>query len=200
MSNFITKEGHPAIQGEDGGPWFVPTVNPFGHGCCQCSLFHAVEYALVDGDGEVVEMAPGVRLALRFTTDHEETKRLREFKKGGKTEIDKALDDAMVYGSGFVFVPSDGGEMRHVDPWDVVLDPPVSVEYPPYMPTCGTEMIQFCSNFCDNCADPDESLWNEKQEGSGCKFIIEATAEDKQPEPWVVKDGKAHCLNFRRSG
>ena len=72
-----------------------------------------------------------------------------------------------------------------------------SVEYPPYMPSCGAEMMQFYANFCDQCADPDEVLWNEKQEGSGCKFIIEATAESKQPEPWVIKGGCACCLNFR---
>ena len=58
-------------------------------------------------------------------------------------------------------------------------------------------MIQFCADFCDKCTDPAEVLWNEKQEGTGCKFIIEATAENKRPEPWVIKDGRACCLNFR---
>lgn len=72
-----------------------------------------------------------------------------------------------------------------------------NVEYQPYMPSRGTEMMQFYANFCDQCSDPDEVLWNEKHEGAGCKFIIEATAESKQPEPWVIKDGCACCLNFR---
>lgn len=74
-----------------------------------------------------------------------------------------------------------------------------SVEYAPYMPSCGTEMIQFMSDFCDKCADPDEVLLYEKQEGSGCRLIIVATAENKQPEPWVIKEGAAHCLDFRKA-
>lgn len=72
-----------------------------------------------------------------------------------------------------------------------------NVDYPPYMPSCGTEMAQFYTDFCDICSDPDEVLWSSKQEGSGCKFIIEATAENKQPKPWVIKNGAACCLNFR---
>lgn len=77
-------------------------------------------------------------------------------------------------------------------------DPPAkSVNYDPYLPSCGTEMMQFYSDFCDKCQNPEETAWVTNQEGSGCPLIIQATAMNEQPEPWVIKDGKAYCLNFR---
>jgi hypothetical protein len=80
---------------------------------------------------------------------------------------------------------------------DTNPDTGISLKFEPYMPSCGMEMAQFYTDFCDKCRDPDEVKWNEDNTGTGCKFIIEATAEDKRPEPWVIKDGKACCLSFR---
>ena len=55
------------------GDWLQPTVNPFGHACCHCSLFHQVEYRVIDDIGEEVEG----NIQLKFTLDETETARLR---------------------------------------------------------------------------------------------------------------------------
>ena len=80
---YTTKEGIPAIQAVDGAEeWFIPTANPFGHGCCDCGLFHWVEFCLVDEASMVqVEIPAGLSLALRFKRDGEETGRLRGYKE-----------------------------------------------------------------------------------------------------------------------
>jgi hypothetical protein len=68
----------------------------------------------------------------------------------------------------------------------------------PYLPSNGTEMCQFYENYCSRCQSPDELLWLDKEEGSGCKYIIEATAENKQPEPWIIgDDGYGMCKEFK---
>jgi hypothetical protein len=74
---FQTKNGEEAVQGEDGG-WYQPTVNPFGHGCCDCGLFHQVEIALIDEEGNQIPFPEGTAVALRFTRDEIETRRLWE--------------------------------------------------------------------------------------------------------------------------
>lgn len=87
---FLTRQGDPAAQAHD-GDWLQPTVNPFGHGCCDCSLFHSVEWRLVNDNGEVhdvdfLSMAAGpgygngINLQLRFIRDEGETVRLRAHK------------------------------------------------------------------------------------------------------------------------
>lgn len=77
--DFITTQGETALQAVDGGEeWFVPAGNPFGHGCCDCGLFHQVEFCLVDDQGNEQPLPAGVSLALRFTRDEKETRRLRE--------------------------------------------------------------------------------------------------------------------------
>lgn len=68
----------PEPMGEE--VWCQPSGNPFGHGCCECGLAHAVHYRAVNDDGNPVEMN-GVHLQLRFTTDRELTAKLREDKE-----------------------------------------------------------------------------------------------------------------------
>ena len=79
MGNFETKEGEQAAQAYD-GEWLQPTVNPFGHGCCDCGLFHQVEWRLVDKEGNIVHEGYMKRygLQLKFIRDEVETARLRE--------------------------------------------------------------------------------------------------------------------------
>lgn len=80
-SGFRTRTGEEAIQAEDGGEaWFRPTQNPFGHGCCDCGLFHQVEYALADEQGNEIPLPAGAGIVLRFRRDAEETERLRAHK------------------------------------------------------------------------------------------------------------------------
>jgi len=67
----------------------------------------------------------------------------------------------------------------------------------PYLPSCGTEMMQFYMDFCDKCQNPDELAWTQNDIAPGCPLIIQATAMNEQPEPWVVEDGHAKCLNFQ---
>jgi hypothetical protein len=57
--------------------WYKFADNPFGHACCDCGLYHQVEYAIVDSDGEVQELAEGHGPAFRFTRDDIETEKLR---------------------------------------------------------------------------------------------------------------------------
>ena len=70
--------------------------------------------------------------------------------------------------------------------------------YAPYLPSCGFEMMQFYSDWCDKCGNPAELDWQINENPPGCPLIIEATAENKQPAAWVVKDGKPCCLDFQR--
>ena len=75
---FVTRDGGEAFQAaDDGEEWFSPVGNPFGHGCCDCGLFHQVEFCLVDKKGDPVDFPEGFYLALRFRRDVEETERLR---------------------------------------------------------------------------------------------------------------------------
>lgn len=104
---FQTKDGDPAAHAHD-GDWLQPTVNPFGHGCCDCGLYHSVEWRLVDGSGEpfnlagLVDMFGDIALQLRFTRDEGETARLREHR--GKSEevcgLEIALDSIRRVASG----------------------------------------------------------------------------------------------------
>lgn len=64
---FKTPNGVDAFHADDSDPtWYVPSTNPFWHGCCNCGLMHRVDYRVIEGE-----------LQLRFTTDETETKRLR---------------------------------------------------------------------------------------------------------------------------
>lgn len=67
------------VEPEDG--WYAMPNELFAHGCCDCGLFHQVEYALTDDQGETVDMPEGAMLALRFTRDNGETEVLRNLKK-----------------------------------------------------------------------------------------------------------------------
>jgi hypothetical protein len=68
----------------------------------------------------------------------------------------------------------------------------------PFMPSCGFEMMQFYLDFCDKCQCPEELAWVNNEEPPGCPLIVQATAMNEQPAPWVVKDGEACCLDFKR--
>lgn len=84
--------GKDIISMPDGGNlpadegWFMPTENPFIHGCCDCGLVHRVEFGAIDKDGEgedyyKKQFASGeLSLILRFTRDEAETANLRKQK------------------------------------------------------------------------------------------------------------------------
>lgn len=79
---FETREGEVAAQAHN-DEWLEPTMNPFGHGCCDCGLYHIVEWRLVDAAGNVVHDGHMKRfnLQLKFTRDEGETARLREYRR-----------------------------------------------------------------------------------------------------------------------
>lgn len=82
-ADFKTTKGTPILQAPDGG-WFRPTENPFGHGCCDCGLFHQVGYSFVDGEDNEVPLPEGIGLVLNFSRDDKETANIRlqkEFKQ-----------------------------------------------------------------------------------------------------------------------
>jgi hypothetical protein len=88
-ATFQTKEGDQAAQAHN-GDWLQPTVNPFGHGCCDCGLMHSVFWRLVDNEGTPIDLdimgeaagyGEGWNLQLQFTRDEGETARLREHKR-----------------------------------------------------------------------------------------------------------------------
>lgn len=86
----------------------------------------------------------------------------------------------------------DGSNAHLLD--DSAVDPS---GYAPFLPSCGFEMMQFYSDFCEKCLNPDEIAWREGEIPPGCHLIVQATAENKQPIDWVVKDGAACCLHFQ---
>ena len=88
MSDFTTKQGDPAAHAQD-GEWLEPTTNPFGHGCCDCGLYHQVEFKVVDKRGKEIK---GARLQMRWSRDRMETFRLRNFIKMLE-ESNKILED-----------------------------------------------------------------------------------------------------------
>lgn len=53
------------------------TENPFGHGCCDCGLWHLVEIALADKDGNVHPLPDGMIPAMRWVRDQEQTEHFR---------------------------------------------------------------------------------------------------------------------------
>jgi hypothetical protein len=63
LSNGV--EANHLIDGND--VWYAPSENPFGLGCCDCGLFHNVEYRITDGV-----------LELKFVRNEEETGHLRK--------------------------------------------------------------------------------------------------------------------------
>jgi len=66
---FVLKDGRPARHADD-GEWVRLSDNPFGHGCCDCGLFHQVEWRVVDG-----------QIELKYVRDEGETIRLRAMMK-----------------------------------------------------------------------------------------------------------------------
>jgi hypothetical protein len=71
-----TTTGQPIVHMKDAKQderFVAMTENPFLHGCCDCGLFHRVEYKVVDGGGFELELKEGVKLALRFSRDDMET-------------------------------------------------------------------------------------------------------------------------------
>lgn len=80
MKRFKTKKGADAAHARD-GEWLQPTINPFGHGCCDCGLFHQVEVRVVDKKGKVID---GAEIQMKWSVDLEETLRLREHRKSQK--------------------------------------------------------------------------------------------------------------------
>lgn len=76
---FKIKDGQEAAHALD-GEWLQPTENPFGHGCCDCGLFHLVKYRIVDDNGDTVS-GKGIHIQLQFTRDNDETLRLRQFQQ-----------------------------------------------------------------------------------------------------------------------
>lgn len=70
---FITENGEAATHALN-GEWLEPSVNPFGHGCCDCGLFHQVEYRVVDSKGKEIS---GAVLQMKWNRDQGETISLR---------------------------------------------------------------------------------------------------------------------------
>jgi hypothetical protein len=83
--DFITDSGSKAVHAKE-SDWLEPSVNPFGHGCCDCGLFHQVEYQVVDKNGVLI---PDARIQMRWSRDHIETNRLREHR--GKKSLGSLL-------------------------------------------------------------------------------------------------------------
>lgn len=94
-SGMKTTDGKDIISMPDGSNlpadegWFMPTENPFIHGCCDCGLAHRVEWALIDKfthdiiedpDREIVLYLENLGVVLRFTRDEAETANLRKQK------------------------------------------------------------------------------------------------------------------------
>ena len=73
---FETKNGENAAHVEN-GEWIEPTSNPFGHGCCDCGLFHCVLLRIVDNKGRPVDMNK-FKVQMKWTRDGPETDRLRK--------------------------------------------------------------------------------------------------------------------------
>jgi hypothetical protein len=76
----LTVDGKPILhlQDADKDDRFVAiTENPFRHGCCDCGLFHKVEFKIVDSSGIEVDLPNGSMLALRFSRDEEQTEHFR---------------------------------------------------------------------------------------------------------------------------
>lgn len=91
MSDFVTGKGEEAAHAGN-GEWLQIDGASFGHGCCDCGLFHAVNWMMVNDQGEqVIATDPctdkPLNLAIRWTRDEEETKRLREYQ--AKTELER---------------------------------------------------------------------------------------------------------------
>ena len=81
MMGLLTASGAPIVhlQDADRDERFVAmTENPFLHGCCDCGLFHKVEYKVVDAEGCELEIPSGAMLALRFSRDEDQTEHFRE--------------------------------------------------------------------------------------------------------------------------
>lgn len=70
---FITESGEAAAHALD-GEWLEPSANPFGHGCCDCGLFHQVEYRVVNYAGKDIADA---KIQMRWSRDEGETISLR---------------------------------------------------------------------------------------------------------------------------
>lgn len=56
------------------------TENPFGHGCCDCGLWHRVEIYLADKDGNVIPLPEETIPAMRWVRDEEQTEYFRREK------------------------------------------------------------------------------------------------------------------------
>lgn len=91
MNGLITAGGAPIVhlQDADVDERFVAmTENPFLHGCCDCGLFHKVEYKIVDAEGNELEIPAGAMLALRFSRDEGQTEHFRgERKEDGAVKV-----------------------------------------------------------------------------------------------------------------
>lgn len=87
----ITTDGKPITHmkdAEDDERFVALTENPFLHGCCDCGLFHQVEWKLVDRPEWADPNLPDKLLALRFTRDVEQTEHFR-----GQTALNHANFD-----------------------------------------------------------------------------------------------------------
>jgi hypothetical protein len=81
---FNTKEGDKAVHAHD-NDWLQPSANPFGHGCCDCGLYHQVTYRIVDKKGREIK---GAVLQMRWSQDRVETARLKHHMLGETAKKD----------------------------------------------------------------------------------------------------------------
>lgn len=85
--SFVTGKGDQAAHALD-GEWIQLEGSPFGHGCCDCGLFHVVNYRIIDDSGEEV-LNKGLHLQMQWGRDQGETERLRQFQTGGRVCNDR---------------------------------------------------------------------------------------------------------------
>lgn len=87
MSKILTAGGMPIVHLQDAEVderFVAMTENPFLHGCCDCGLFHKVEYKIVDAEGCELQIPAGAMLALRFSRDEDQTEHFRESRRAGE--------------------------------------------------------------------------------------------------------------------
>jgi hypothetical protein len=82
-ATFETSEGAEAAK-VGSGEWVQLEGMKLGHGCCDCSLWHQVQFRIVDSMGLEQDEAD-LHIQMKWVRDQEETVRLREHQKNTST-------------------------------------------------------------------------------------------------------------------
>lgn len=65
-----------------------------------------------------------------------------------------------------------------------------------WIPSNGTDLMDFEARFCDQC---ERDKWDGEQ-GEQCEILNGVLSGEKDPEEWRIADGKTFCTAFHPEG